>query len=222
MKANLFINFYVDNHPLRDLELDKCLVKNVLNKEIDRIIVVLTRKDLIHLNKVLEKYDTTKVYTIINEERPSYNYYFRLTREYPYDINIIANTDIVMDDDSLKLLKTWNWRNYCLALSRWDYLNHEMSKHISRLYDHRDSQDTWILRGGFKDNKLADFCLGKKGCDNRIAHELSKFYNVINPSRSIMTFHYHITNIKNYAPHGNPKDLVKPPYKLIETSKLPL
>lgn len=220
MKANLFINFYVDKHPERDLELDKCLIKNVLNKEIDRIIIVLSGKDLRRLYEVLEKYDTTKVFTITNEERPSYNYYFRLTREYNDDINIIANTDIVIDENSLKHLKKWNWRNYCLCLSRWDYLDNTMKS--SKHYRHRDSQDVWMLKGGFKEIKEADFCLGKKGCDNRIAYELSKFYQVINPSETIKTYHYHITNIKNYAPHGNPKDLISPPYKLIEPSKLPL
>ena len=95
-----------------------------------------------------------------------------------------------------------------------------MNDKIVRFHNRRDSQDCWIVKGRFKDIPQANFTLGKKGCDNKIAYLLSKYYDVINPSQSIRTFHLHLTNIRNYAPHGTSEDLVPPPYKFLVPCKL--
>lgn len=220
MKANIFINFYQDKQPTRQHELEACLLKNIENKELDRIIIVISKEDKDYLKELVG--DTKKVYVAAMENRPSYNFYFKLTHQYPDDINIIANTDIVIEDDTIKKLKGWDWKNYCLALSRWDYTDNSMSSVMSKHHAHRDSQDVWAVKGRFKSIPEANFPLGKKGCDNRIAYLLDKHYILINPSQSIRTFHYHLTNIRNYAPHGTNEDLVPPPYHFVNTSKLPI
>lgn len=227
MKANLFINYYIDNHPKRHREIVACLLSNIRNKHIDRLILVVGKEHLSNLSIVLkrnnlEEYEKQKVIISAGESRPSYNEYFRMSNEYPDDINIIANTDMVIGDDTAKRIKLFKWDNYCMALSRWDYIDDGMRQDFARLHDRRDSQDVWIVKGRFKDIPEADFCLGKKGCDNKIAHLLSKYYNVINPSKSLRTFHYHLTNIRNYAPHGTTEDLILPPYKMLPTQKLPI
>jgi len=219
MKANLYINFYRDKNLDRQNEIDSCLLKNLENHYMDRFIIVISDKDREYLKDLVN--DNRRVFVIIKEDRPTYNYYFNASFNYPDDINIVANTDIVIENDTVKRLKGWNWRNYCLALSRWDYLDDNMNKNNSKHWANRESQDVWMVKGRFKNIPEADFPLGKKGCDNRIAYLLAKYYDVINPSRSIRVFHYHLTNIRNYAPHGNPNDLIKPPYKLIFPTKLP-
>jgi hypothetical protein len=54
-------------------------------------------------------------------------------------------------------------------------------------------------------------------CDNSIAHLLSVAgYEVKNPSRTLKTFHFHITNIRNYTNiSGQAINVIPPPYKLL-------
>ena len=54
-------------------------------------------------------------------------------------------------------------------------------------------------------------------CDNSIAHLLSVAeYEVKNPSRNLKTFHYHLTNIRNYLDiSGQATNVIPPPYKLL-------
>jgi hypothetical protein len=54
-------------------------------------------------------------------------------------------------------------------------------------------------------------------CDNSIAHLLSVAeYEVKNPSRNLKTFHYHLTNIRNYLDiSGQATEIISPPYKLL-------
>lgn len=220
IKANIYLNLYQDKHPTRQHEIEACLLKNLENKDFDRFIIVISKDDREYLKSLVK--EDERVYIVVMDDRPTYNFYFKLTHQYPDDINIIANTDIVIESDTIKRLKGWNWRNYCLALSRWDYLDDTMSAARSKHHANRDSQDVWAVKGRFKSIPEADFPLGKKGCDNRIAYLLDKYYIVINPSQSIRTFHYHLTNIRNYAPHGTSKDLVLPPYMMVVPTKLPL
>jgi len=225
MNVNLYINFYVDTNPKRHRELVCCLLDNLTNQSINRIVMYISKEHLQVFNNILNSNKLTtahqsKVVPIITELRPSYNDYFILTGEYPEDINIIANTDIVFDYMVLEKLKRWNWGNHCLALSRWDFLNDSMSKPYSRHHANRDSQDVWMVKGRFKVIPEANFCLGKRGCDNRIAFLLDKYYDVINPSIDVRTYHYHITGVRNYCMNTQ-KDVVQPPYKLVIPTKLP-
>ena len=221
MKANLYINYYVDEKPERQHEIDMCLLANVENRDLDRVIIVLQRQHQEHLVQTLEHNNahvSTKVFQILNEERPTYNYYFNLTAQYPEDINIIANTDIVVGVNTLKRLKRWNWGNYCLALTRWDYLDGTMNERNARFYGRPDSQDLWMVKGRFKDMPEANFRLGVMGCDNRIAYLLSEYYKVINPSKNIRIFHFHLTGIRNYD--RSIKRVFQPPYKILPPTKL--
>jgi len=224
MKTNLYINFYVDSHVERHRENVLCLLHNVRNKEIDRLIIVSDTSSLPTLTNIIETNnlllcEKQKVTSIIYEERPTYNYYFGLTAEYPEDVNIISNSDITFEESGLKRLKEFDWGNNCIALTRWDYLTKDMDSNIVRLHNRRDSQDSWIVKGRFKQIPEAEFCLGKRGCDNKIAYLLSKYYRVINPARSIRSFHLHLTGVRNYCKNTQ-KDVIPPPYKFLIPSAL--
>jgi len=224
MITNLFINYYVDSSKERQKEINACVVANINNDALDTVTILLGDNDLIALNDLtnrLEVRNQLKINTIVFEGRPSYNDYFKLSKEYPCDINIISNTDIIMDYYSVQKLKSWNWDSKCLALSRWDFINNNLNINEATHYNRADSQDTWIVRGVFPDIEAADFTLGVAGCDNSIAYLLSKHYDVINPSLDIKTYHYHITNIRNYLNVNNlPIETILPPYKLITPTTL--
>jgi len=203
MKANLFINYYVDAKPRRQTELDYCLVENLCNPELDLVVVLANGKDakrLDHLKSEFGYANWSRLHTVVMEGRPTYRDYFRLTREHGGDVNAVANSDIVLDAGSMVLLKGWNWRNYCLALSRWDYRDGCLMDPVPCSNQH--SQDAWIVRGGFPDVK-ADFYMGKMRCDNRIAFLLSKQYDVINPCHEVKCYHYHLCEVRHYVMGGD-------------------
>jgi hypothetical protein len=105
-----------------------------------------------------------------------------------------------------------------LALSRWEIQN--LEKNISTHFDRDDSQDTWIFLGSVNNINLADFTLGVCGCDNKIAYLLGENgYYVINPSKTLKTYHLHLTNVRNYLNVvGEATERIPPHYKLIETT----
>jgi len=230
LKVNLFINYYQDKNSDRQLELEICVLSNILNKKIDTINIVVANNDLVALIKMKEKLTSAtskgiqdKIHIIPFEQRPTYNNYFKFTEKYPNDINIISNKDMIMDADSLQKLKKWNWENRCLALSRWDFINHNLDIKEAVHFNRADSQDTWMVKGSFKQCNGNDFGLAIAGCDNKIALMLSEHYDIINPSLDVKAYHYHISNIRNYTNINNlPIERIQPPYKLITPPTLTL
>ena len=127
------------------------------------------------------------------------------------NINIISNLDIIIPQETLysevsKTINDYIDSKTCLALSRWDIQENNTYVH----FDRSDSQDTWIFIGGVPNINGADFTLGKCGCDNKILYLLDESgYFLINPSKTLKTYHLHLTNIRNY---GN---VIPPPYNLL-------
>lgn len=210
---NLFINLYRDKNPIRQKELEKCLSLNLLNNKIKTIYAVIENSfdafDLVGDNKIS---------LIKSDRRPTYEDYFNLINRYASDdtVSAIANSDIYFDENGVKLIEENIKEDECYVLSRWDILPNGSISHYNRV----DSQDTWVFKGKIKKIGYADFSLGLKGCDNRIAHEIEKAgYAVLNPSKTIRTYHIHNSNIRNYSMKAN-EDRVPPPYKQIHPTTL--
>jgi len=196
---NLFIPYFIDKNEERYKEVYECLQKNSLNPFIDRIILVAENPDIY---RIMKRFDV-----IIVPERPTYNMMFEIINEItgPEDWNVLINSDIYLDE-TIKHIEKYD-RNTFLALARWDIDKQGNAK----LFNTWDSQDTWAFKGKAKAMK-ADFVQGRAGCDNAIANRAEVAgYKVINPSKTIKTYHLHLTNIRNY----NPNDRVEQPYKLI-------
>lgn len=183
----LFYNYYEDKNLNRKLEIDYCLYKNLQNKNINTVVIE-------------------------SQKHLTFDYFFNLINKITNDedINIICNSDIYLDDTIILTEKIKE--NECYALSRWDV--HPNGTPI--FFDRRDSQDTWIFKGKVK-KVIADFTLGKRGCDNRLAYELRRAgYRVTNPSKTIKTYHVHNSNIRSYSF----TDAVPEPYDTIDTCYL--
>lgn len=215
MKINLILNYYKDKVEDRNLELLTCFVKNLNNDYINNIVVISTESDYSSLIDYLVD-NKNKIIPILTEVRPTYNDYFSITRNFFNDdnnINIISNLDIIIPQETLysevsKTINDYIDSKTCLALSRWDIQENNTYVH----FDTCDSQDTWIFIGGVPNINGADFTLGKVGCDNKISYLLDKSgYFVINPSKTLKTYHLHLTNIRNYAL----TDRIPLPYKLL-------
>jgi hypothetical protein len=227
MKANLYINYYVDKNASRQAELEDCVYLNLLNEEIDKMIVILSQSHVESFKNILEtrlpfhaKSKNNKIVLVLSELRPTYNDFFILSHKYSSDneISIIANTDIFFDY-TISLAKKWHWnKNYCMALCRWDITETKNTKD-SIFFNRPDSQDVWIVKGKFNLMPNVNFGLGVAGCDNSIAYLLSQCYEVINPSMEIKTHHLHLTEVRNYIIHSNVERL-PPPYHVIHPTNL--
>ena len=228
VNVNIISSFYIDKNDIRQQEIEYCLIENFKNPNIDKVITFLcdsASKERISQIIDLYKLDRSKFnplnYDLPN--RPTYNDHFAITQKFQNDINIISNSDIMFDEEGIKMVIDYfidNGKKKCIALSRWE-LKNDYSLTNATLLDYEWSQDCWIFYGGVDSNESYSFPLGKPGCDNRIAMVLSENgYDVTNPSKTVRTFHLHLSQVRNYVSNSD-ADRVPPPYKLLPTSHLP-
>jgi hypothetical protein len=130
-------------------------------------------------------------------ERPTYDQIFEECNKTftNGEIIILANNDIFFDK-TLEHVKNFNkWDDCVMALTRWEFDGQKQSHYLNWDY----SQDVWIWKSPLNIEGIeADFPLGMQGCDNRIAYELGKNYNVINPCKTIRCHHFHTTQYRTY------------------------
>ena len=223
MKVYLYINYYTDENEERNHELTECLEYNLWNGQIERIVAWCAKKDRKAFKKILKKVGkklAKKAVIVKREERPTYNDYFVATRENPKGLNIIANSDIILDEDDLEKIVNWKWGKAIFALSRWDITedmvkDEEIDFSEAQLWNHPDSQDTWIGYGAMPVHQDANFSTGIGGCDNKIAFLLDMSVPLYNPAYSIRTYHYHLTDVRNYISKDKVVQRLPPPYKLL-------
>lgn len=183
-------NFYFDSNPERQKEIEECFARNSSLSELDSFLPIYSPHRLTFQD----------FFVRINAMSEN------------DDINIIANSDVYFDSTIQLAEKIKN--NECYALSRWDVQSDGSIKHFAR----SDSQDVWIFRGPIK-NISADFFLGYRGCDNRLAFEISKAgYKISNPSLSIRAYHLHLTCVRNYT--MTKEFLIPGPYLNVKYSAL--
>ena len=211
---NLFTQYYHDSNKDRRFELDYCVYENLEN-DFDSVFLIYQtpRKQSFELS--VNKHKLSIEYV---DERPMFNNFFEIMdrEEYAHSINILANTDIIFTKglgDILAYVNTIE-SNTCIALSRYDY---NMADNTTTEFHRADSQDTWIFKGNPKVRTSIPYGMGMAGCDNKLAYDISQHgYNLINPCKSIHTYHIHHSNIRNYLNEINePSYRVPPPYKLI-------
>lgn len=201
---NLFVPYYVDKVASRRVELKTCLLKNLLGGHV-RVHLIIDDPNT--LEELKQEVIDHKIPVLFIHYRPTYNAVFDLINSVTgdNDWNVLINSDIYVDE-TIKLLEKYNSNDF-IALARWDVDNGGNAKH----YNTWDSQDTWCFKGTAR-KMDADFFQGVAGCDNAIAERAHRArYNVLNPSKTIKTYHLHNSGIRNY----NPSAKVPQPYKMI-------
>lgn len=199
----------------RNSEYLICLQNNINNPLIDKILLLcetsISLPDNINSEKLIIR--------VINH-RPTYHDAFKITKYYSRKlfntgrkIMIIANSDIIFTENSIMAINCRLDTNTVLALSRWNIKISQDLKLFEELHDHRDSQDSWAFLNTIKNGHFG-FEMGIPGCDNRLAYELNKIkYRVINPAKSIVTKHLHLSDFRTYT-YTNQK--IAPPYLLVD------
>lgn len=211
----LLTTYYEETNPVRKQELDYCIKNNAASGLFDAIYIFTDSQ--VPLPVLLPKSIQPLQFNI--NRRTTYNDMFSLARQSFSDSNkltVIANTDIFFDE-TLLLASAVDMSNTCFALSRWD-IQEDNDPPIH--HDFWDSQDVWIFQGKIRDIN-ADFGIGVRGCDNRLAHELVQAgYNVYNPSKSIKAYHYHMSNYRTYEQLNNQPAPIPRPYHFVPSSYL--
>lgn len=207
-KIIYLFSWYTEKNPVRAEELKQCFYECLHSDEIDLLIIVLEH------GAVLPETSSSKqkiVHQMVG--RPTYSDFFEIGNKYSHagEIVIIANTDLYPGAGTKKYLQQLQPQQ-AYALSRWD-----ISKGGTKHFNRRDSQDVWIFRSPISETLKAEFCMGKPGCDNRIAQLiLEAGYQVSNPSKTIRFLHLHESNIRNYTT----AETIPGPYHFIHPSEL--
>src|SRR5689334_21979810 len=149
-----------------------CFIKNGLCKSLDKTFVIGTRGKPTNEETLGNLEVRPRLFWTVKNDRPTFKDFFSLINQVTDedDINIIANTDIYFDDESIWLIKKWLQKDECFALSRWDIYFDGKPQHFNR----RDTADVWIFKGKIKDIPDCDFTLGIPGCDNAICERIQR------------------------------------------------
>lgn len=210
MSIHLFTTFYKSRHSERDAELLRCLQMNCDVASLDCIHVLEEPPHRLA--------DTGKVHVIRVQDRPTFSDLFAAARSAGLtdsDLSIIANSDIIIADATLKTTMKHLGRGECYAVARWDV--HSRSG-IAKEVCNYHAQDAWLFYGA--PDIVADFYMGRPGCDGRIAFEMRRHgYTVLNPSHQVRVFHLHEAETRTYS-LDTPSDWVSGPYEHVHPVSL--
>jgi glycosyltransferase involved in cell wall biosynthesis len=190
----VYMPYYIESKKERMKEINHAIKLNSENQEIDKIYL-FTESDV---NKIVFEKGTLekKIKIVSTKDVPTFNDILKKSNSVnPDGVNIIINSDIYIDEDNVQLIRNQIIDRMVFALSRYDF-NPESKKFELRNLPY--SQDSWVYKGRvFPFDE--DIPFGIPGCDNRIAYEFrEQGYIVSNPSKTIETYHYHISGVRKY------------------------
>jgi hypothetical protein len=206
---NLITTYYNSNNEIRQKEINNCLINNFNNQYIKQIYLL---NDSIYDLNFINDCDNKIIQIVVddnNKKRLGFDYAFSfINKNLIGEKCIVSNSDIYFDD-TLELLKEYNFNKKCLALTRYDG---------DKLVFKSNSQDSWFFESPIDiDVNKFNFKFGHPGCDNRIAqivHESG--YTIINPCLTIKTHHLHQSGIRNWTA----KDRIDGKYLYLNFCKL--
>lgn len=162
---NLIVQYYIDQSPVRQAEIEKALENNIENEYITQIHLMLENPD--DEKRILEKFKKEKLIVVKVGKRLRYKDAFEYASQHlKGQICILCNSDIYFDH-TLRYLFPVDMTSKVYALTRYDVRKDGtilFNEWIAKL-----CQDSWIFESPVpvKDMQV-DFCLGQPGCDNRL------------------------------------------------------
>lgn len=210
MKTHLIIPFYKDKNEDRQKELETVIKRNLIGGY-DWISFFIEEKDTNYAVPFISKHQSpvggySHVFTNIREPFQTYIDYANSFHE-SNTLFIVCNSDIYITPEELIKFINLDWKKSKLALflSRWDEYDDGGLVHLNR----PDSADTMIFKGNC-DVINADYPLGFPGIENSLCYKFrEKGYNVVNPSKDIVTRHLHNVHVYNYREGSKPDGPVK-------------
>jgi hypothetical protein len=192
----LMIGFYDDADPARRGEFLECISRNAANTHIEQLVVFIEDEAIsAAMRECFPVLCHPKIRLLEHGRRLTYWQLFAYANLHLKGSRVIvANADIFFDE-TLGLLEEAALSGKMLCFSRWD----QATDGTLRLFDCPESQDAWMFEPPIP-QIAAEFCLGKPGCDNRLAYEAEcAGLVVLNPSRSVRARHLHNSAVRRYT-----------------------
>jgi hypothetical protein len=195
MEKILITPYFKTQDSNRNIELDRVLSRNLDSNLFEKIILFCDPG-------AIPPITDQKIEVIQTKHRSKYCDFFKEGNKHTNKIVVVANSDIFFDETLNFAEKYLVEEKRVLALTRYEYVLQNNGTYSSHMQMGCDSQDSWIFLPALDTGNMdISFGLGVPGCDNRLASELSKKYEVINPSLSIKTYHVHESNFRTYDPN---------------------
>jgi hypothetical protein len=188
----------------RHQELLKAIHQNLAHPSVDRVVVFTS--EVVKFSQ----YPEVEI-LVVPSERITFQEIFDYANTItgPDDIHILCNTDVGLVS-GFDALDSFMGPEDFYCLSRYE-LDGTISDHAY------GSQDTWIWRGKNR-IKNVDFHLGIRGCDcHLIGAARRAHYQVTNPSKQLITLHFHASNLRNTDYHQH---TVRNPWFGVEPTEL--
>jgi len=227
MNIHLLTEYFDHSVPERKAELDDSLNRNIQHASINKIWLVVENGTTVPAQVA----ESPKVEVVHTSKRATFRYFFELINRIhePNTIYSVSNLDIYFDQ-SIELLKTVNWRDTFVCLTRWNLKGYcgthdkQPLQADAMQWNHADSHDSWITSQPVNQNLInqANFTLGLPGCDGKICYWMQRSgYRTINPCREIKSYHNHLSGgylgHRTYHEHA---DRLGRPYGQVKMSPL--
>ena len=220
----MFTQFFIHSDNKRNIELKYCLKENVKTNYFAKIYLMNERlytKEELGLNET----EMSMIQQIIIGERLEFGLlFFKVSQLKINGYIVFCNSDMFFDKTLLNVHRSsLSIKKGIYTLLRFEYLK-EKKLGYCKLFNHPstnaprpDSQDVWIYHTNFSPNEAiietTNFEFGMPGCDNKITLIFDQNnYVCYNEPWKVKTYHYHMSQIRNYS-H---KDILPPPYLYVE------
>lgn len=189
MDMILYVSYYHDDNPVRQLELDACILHN-MSLSIFRRVVIFNEngalRDDIDIDDHIVVVDTTA--------RLCFSDFFQYANANNADkdtIHVLINSDILIGKgfDTISLEP-----DQIMCVSR-----HEKYEDGSTpIVIGGGSHDAWAWRGLIQCNNIGNFYMGSMCCDGVLADQLFvSGYHLKNPAKGLFIYHYHNSQIRS-------------------------
>jgi hypothetical protein len=201
----VFVQYFISKTPVRQKELDLCILRNIENPLISKFIVYFEKEaDMPSVP------DHPRVEKRFYAPRMTYGFWLKETEKLPVgELSILINTDMYLTDSVSHLIaqreKILSEKRF-IALSRYNPNYESNPEEFVLNKDPHWTQDVWgvaRLAEPFPAALLqeAAFELGQPGCDNKIAYVMHSYgFNVTNPCYSVKTIHLQADDGRSYDP----------------------
>lgn len=201
MRTLFAVQYYTSNNPLRQKEIDECLLRNLSLNWIDSFAIFIE-------DTVLPAHINDSRILLINIAKRLHFLDITLWAQAQSGLDefilIIANSDIVLPVDLLEIFPYIRNDDF-IALNRYECADDCFPFGLKSLIPGTPSlsQDTWIFRFNTHSNippmHLPNVPMGVPGCENRLAAVMhQKGYHVQNPCIDLRTLHVHASGFRSY------------------------
>ena len=197
----LIYQYFVHPDEKRHKEIQYCLRRNVENEAFAKIVLLNERE---YTEEELGIADA-KITQIVVGNRLIMSQIFDYVEEDGYEgYFITCNADIFFDEKVKNIYKSGLAdQKSVLTQLRFEYSRGRELGSCKLFGPRSDSQDSWILHSNYNIpksmRKIFRITYGVGGCDNKFAFLFDLLgYNIINDPYFVPSYHYHVTQIRDY------------------------